>query len=114
MGYPLQPTWTALPFGRRRQQGLADEVDPRRSGDLDQDNEAAWLASTDDEPGFVAALKKGTSLIVTGTSLKGTKTTDTYSLGGVTAAMDAIDKAAVTPSAGRLPPKTGTQASALS
>jgi hypothetical protein len=47
----------------------------------------------DDEPGFVAALKKGSKLVVHGTSSRGTKTTDTYSLSGVTAAMDAIDKA---------------------
>jgi len=58
-----------------------------------KDNQAAWLASMDDETGFVAALKKGSKLVVHGTSAKGTKTTDTYSLGGITAAMDAIDKA---------------------
>ena len=53
----------------------------------------AWLASTADESGFVAALKKGATLTVTGTSQRGTLTTDTYSLAGVTAALDAIDKA---------------------
>ena len=57
------------------------------------DSEAAWLASMDDESGFVASLKKGTKLVVKGTSGRGTQTTDTYSLAGVTAAMDAIDKA---------------------
>ena len=53
----------------------------------------AWLASTADESGFVETLKKGTTLTVTGTSQRGTETTDTYSLAGVTAAMAAIDKA---------------------
>jgi hypothetical protein len=57
------------------------------------DSEAAWLASTDDEPGFVTALKGGTKLVVKGTSGRGTETTDTYSLAGVTAAMAAIDTA---------------------
>ena len=54
---------------------------------------AAWLASTGDESGFVAALKAGTKLVVKGTSQRGTNTTDTYSLRGVTAAMTEIDKA---------------------
>jgi invasion protein IalB len=53
----------------------------------------AWLASTADETGFVAALEKGSTLTVTGTSQRGTQTTDTYSLSGVTAAMQAVDKA---------------------
>jgi hypothetical protein len=54
---------------------------------------AAWLASAGDEPGFVEAMKKGRTLVVKGTSERGTDTTDTYSLSGVTAAMTAIDKA---------------------
>jgi len=57
------------------------------------DGSGAWLASAGDEAGFVAALKKGSQLVVKGTSQRGTDTTDTYSLAGVTAAMDAIDKA---------------------
>lgn len=54
---------------------------------------AAWLASAGDETGFVAALKAGSSLVVKGTSQRGTNTTDSYSLAGVTAAMAEIDKA---------------------
>ncbi|HTJ57990.1 MAG TPA: invasion associated locus B family protein [Devosiaceae bacterium] len=57
------------------------------------DGAGAWLASTGDEAGFVAAMKKGKSLVVKGTSLRGTETTDTYSLSGVTAALDAATKA---------------------
>jgi hypothetical protein len=57
------------------------------------EGEAAWLASSADEPNFVAALKAGTTLVVKGTSQRGTNTTDTYDLGGVTAAMTEIDKA---------------------
>jgi hypothetical protein len=57
------------------------------------ENNAAWLASEGDDAGFVTALKAGTTLVVNGTSAKGTKTVDTYSLAGVTAAMAAIDKA---------------------
>ncbi|HTN63339.1 MAG TPA: invasion associated locus B family protein [Devosia sp.] len=54
---------------------------------------AAWLASTGDEGGFVAAFKAGSKLIVKGTSQRGTDTSDTYSLSGATAAMKAIDAA---------------------
>jgi hypothetical protein len=57
------------------------------------EGEAAWLASSADEPTFVEALKAGSTLIVKGTSQRGTNTTDTYDLGGVTAAMAEIDKA---------------------
>ena len=57
------------------------------------EGEAAWLASAGDETGFVAGLKAGSRLVVRGTSQRGTETTDTYSLSGVTAAMGEIDKA---------------------
>lgn len=57
------------------------------------EGEAAWLASAGDEAGFVEALKAGSTLVVKGTSQRGTNTVDTYSLGGVTAAMTEIDKA---------------------
>jgi hypothetical protein len=53
----------------------------------------AWLASTADESGFVAAQKKGSTLTVTGTSQRGTLTTDTNTLAGVRAPREAIDKA---------------------
>ena len=94
MGYPLQPTSDSFTHSA----DVDSKSYPMKSIPDDpatpiKDNEAAWLASMDDEAGFVAALKKGSKLVVHGTSLKGTKTTDTYSLGGVTAAMDAIDKA---------------------
>jgi hypothetical protein len=54
---------------------------------------AAWLASTGDEAGFVAAFKAGSNLVIKGTSQRGTNTTDTYSLSGATAAVNAIDAA---------------------
>jgi hypothetical protein len=74
--------------------------DPKASATVDgkqypmvTEGAAAWLASTGDESGFVAALKAGSQLVVRGTSQRGTDTTDTYSLRGVTAAMTEIDKA---------------------
>jgi len=56
---------------------------------------AGWLASTGDEGGFVQAFKAGTNLVIKGTSQRGTNTSDTYSLSGATAAMNAIDAACV-------------------
>lgn len=94
VGYPMQPTsdsqlHSAVIDGQSyAMKSIAD--DPSTSI---ADSEAAWLASTGDEAGFVAAMKKGSKLVVNGTSARGTKTTDTYSLSGVTAAMNAIDQA---------------------
>lgn len=55
--------------------------------------EAAWLAAPEQESAFVGAMKAGGQLVVQGTSTLGTTTTDTYSLSGVTAAIDVIDAA---------------------
>ncbi len=54
---------------------------------------AAWLASSGDENAFVDGMKRGSEMVVKGKSQRGTNTTDTYSLSGVTAAMAEIDKA---------------------
>lgn len=64
-----------------------------RSYPMVVEGSAGWLASTGDEGGFVAAFKAGSTLVVKGTSQRGTNTTDTYSLSGATAAMKAIDAA---------------------
>lgn len=60
---------------------------------------AAWLASPPDteiatvESQFVADAKAGATMVVKARSQRGTDTTYTYSLNGITAAMEAIDKA---------------------
>jgi invasion protein IalB len=48
--------------------------------------DTAW-AMPENEPALVMALKNGAMLTVTGTSKRGTVTTDTYSLIGITAAL---------------------------
>lgn len=53
----------------------------------------AWFTDRNTEASFVAAMKAGTTMTVEGTSGRGTVTTDTYSLSGVTAGLDAIAKA---------------------
>ena len=55
--------------------------------------DGAWADSPGTEKQIVAAMKAGKVLKVKGTSWRGTETEDTYSLNGVTAAMDAIDGA---------------------
>lgn len=64
-----------------------------RAFDMVTEGEGAWLAESGREADFVAAMKAGTTMVVRGTSQRGTNTVDTYSLSGVTAAMSEIDKA---------------------
>jgi Invasion associated locus B (IalB) protein len=61
--------------------------------ELYTNGDAAWAAAADTEMQIVKALKSGKSLTVTGTSWKGTETTDSYSLSGVGKALDKIDMA---------------------
>lgn len=49
---------------------------------------AAWVKEVADETALVSAMRGGSNLVVTGTSKRGTKTTDTYSLSGLAAALD--------------------------
>ena len=53
----------------------------------------AWTDKVDTEKAILTALKSGKAMTVSGTSAKGTATKDTYSLSGISAAMDAIDGA---------------------
>jgi invasion protein IalB len=61
--------------------------------ELFTNGDGAWADTTAKEKKIVAAMKNSKSLSVTGTSWKGTQTTDTYSLSGISAAMDKIDSA---------------------
>ncbi|MBE0529311.1 MAG: invasion associated locus B family protein [Rhodospirillales bacterium] len=53
----------------------------------------AWTREAKTDQALIAAMKAGVTLTVKGTSSRGTQTTDTYSLKGFTAALEAIDKA---------------------
>ena len=53
----------------------------------------AWVDNEAGQGALVNAMKRGNELVFKGTSERGTLTTDSYSLKGVTAAMRAIDKA---------------------
>ncbi len=55
--------------------------------------ETAWTSSDEADRKLVAALRKGSKMVVEGVSARGTETTDTFSLSGSGAAYDAISKA---------------------
>lgn len=52
----------------------------------------AWLEEAAAEQRMVRAMRRGNTLIVKGTSSRGTLTTDRYSLSGISAALDRIDQ----------------------
>ncbi len=60
--------------------------------DMVVEGSAAWLASAGDEAAFVAAMRAGSQMVVKARSQRGTNTTDTYSLIGVTAALEKIEQ----------------------
>lgn len=55
--------------------------------------DGAWLRDAKSDAAIVRAMRKGRDMSVTGRSTRGTKTIDTYSLKGFSAAYEAIDKA---------------------
>ncbi len=54
---------------------------------------SAWAKETDEDKAMIAAMKAGSEMVVRGVSKRGTKTKDTYSLLGFTAAHNTIGKA---------------------
>jgi hypothetical protein len=57
----------------------------------DKDSGGAWLKDTSEEMRLVASMKNGSQMTITGTNSKGVLTTDTYSLSGISAALQKID-----------------------
>jgi len=55
--------------------------------------DTAWATDAAEDKALVRAMKKGSRMVVRGASWRGTKTVDTFSLLGFTAAHRAIDKA---------------------
>jgi len=54
--------------------------------------EMAWTSSDDEDRKLVEALKRGRKAVVTGVSSRGTKTKETFSLSGITAAIEDAEK----------------------
>jgi invasion protein IalB len=65
----------------------------KQAFDLFTQDDAAWAPDGDTDKQLVQAMKKGSKMVVKGTSARGTLTTDTYSLTGFTKAYRAISKA---------------------
>ena len=57
------------------------------------DADTAWAQNKKEDAALVRAMRSGSRMIVTGVSSRGTKTRDTYSLSGISAAHGAIGKA---------------------
>ncbi len=55
-------------------------------------DEMAWALNSETDVEITQAIRSGTKMIVTGTSTKGTKTKDTYSLAGSSGAYERISK----------------------
>lgn len=56
-------------------------------------NDGAWMANPTEERQLITAMKAGRSMVVNGMSSRGTQTSYSFSLSGVTAAITAADKA---------------------
>lgn len=52
--------------------------------------DGAWVKNAAEEPRLVDAMRKGSDVVVRGTSAKGTETTDRYSLKGLAQAIDRV------------------------
>lgn len=55
-------------------------------------NDGAWIKNAADEARLVEALRKGSDAVVKGNSARGTQTTDTFTLKGLSQAIDRIDQ----------------------
>jgi|GEM_PF-730122 hypothetical protein len=56
------------------------------------DNGYAWIKNADDEQKLLDAMRRGYRMVVEGASKRGTKTKDTYSLDGISSALDLVHK----------------------
>lgn len=65
----------------------------RRSLKMFTSGDGAWLSTPKQDLEMINIMKKGSSVLVQGTSRRGTNTNDTYSLMGFTAAYNTITKA---------------------
>ena len=92
VGYPFSAS--SNPFAKVGSDDFAFFTGVQAQNGADQ---SAWLEELADQPRLVNAMKRGSELIFKATSARGTLTTDSYSLRGVTAAMKALDAACPAP-----------------
>jgi hypothetical protein len=82
---------TIIGYGFRPDSTVTVDIDGKKFTMFTREDNA-WFNDRASESSFIEAMKSGTSMTVQGTSGRGTVTTDTYSLSGVTAGLDAIAK----------------------
>lgn len=75
VGYPLKPD-------------SANAVIGAATFALYAQNDGAWIKNAAEESRLIDAMRKGAELVIKGTSSRGTDTTDTYSLRGLSQALD--------------------------
>jgi hypothetical protein len=92
IGYPFSSTSNPFAEVGADKFGFFTGVQAQNGAD-----EWAWMVDLKAQPRLVTAMKRGNELIFKGTSARGTLTTDSYSLAGVTAAMKALDEACPAP-----------------
>lgn len=80
-GYRLKPS-----------EKVSVSIDDHKFGLL-PDGEVGWPEDETDDAAILSAMRKGQTMIVKGRSIRGTLTTDTYNLKGLTAAYNAMNKA---------------------
>ncbi len=80
VGYPQKPGVDA-----------SATIDGSSSYVMYTQNDGAWVKNAAEESQMVEAMRKGTEMVIKSESTRGTKTTDTYSLRGIS---DALDKVA--------------------
>lgn len=85
-GYKLKPNSTATIRIGSEKFTLSHYADDSENADR------AWIEDPKEEKKLVAAMKAGATMVVTGYSRRGTRTRDTYSLSGVTAALERISR----------------------
>ncbi len=83
---------TIIGYPFKEQSTVALKVDAQ-AFELYTNGDTAWAAAADVEATIVKALKSAKTVSVTGTSTRGTQTTDNYSLVGFNKALEKIDLA---------------------
>jgi hypothetical protein len=53
-------------------------------------NDGAWVKNAAEESAMVDTMRKGAQMVIKSVSTRNTKTTDTYSLSGISAALDKV------------------------
>ena len=57
---------------------------------LSTQNDGAWVKTATDEPKLIDTMRKSAELVIKATSSRGTQTTDTFSLKGISQALDRV------------------------